>query len=465
MAKTPTQQGVAPARAAQANTDVEAGKTSQAGKAGKTSKASNASQAGSDAVMVSAAKVGGAQVGGAQAGGVQAGMGQKPRAFQRLRNWFNARVGRPTAMYYWIIGTTVALTLIGRMTVLSASTAETISQGEDPYGLFLKESGFAVAGLALMFVLSCVPAWLWKKIAPVLFLLAVALLVLIFTPLGVDINGNLNWLALGPVTFQPSEAAKLALAVWMGAVLAAKGSLVRNIWHVILPVGVGGAAVLALILGGKDLGTAVIVGMMILAGLLFAGVRKWLLAVALVAAGIVAGLFSILSDNRTSRFASWLGDCSQDGACDQYLNGVYALASGGWFGVGLGQSRQKWNWIPEAHNDFIFAIIGEEFGLLGTLVIVGLYGVLAFAIFRVVNTRNDPFSRITCGMILTWIIGQAVVNIAVVVGLLPVIGVPLPLISYGGTALIMVLAALGVVLSFSRTDPALTEPERTLTRT
>lgn len=132
---------------------------------------------------------------------------------------------------------------------------------------------------------------------------------------------------------------------------------------------------------------------------------------------------------------------------------MYALASGGWFGVGLGQSRQKWNWIPEAHNDFIFAIIGEEFGLLGTLVIVGLYGVLAFAIFRVINTRNDPFSRIVCGMVLTWIIGQAVVNIAVVVGLLPVIGVPLPLISYGGTALIMVLAAVGVVLSFSRTDP------------
>ncbi|MDJ0313248.1 putative lipid II flippase FtsW [Arthrobacter sp. H35-D1] len=452
MAKTPTQQGKVAAHAAQANTDVEAGKA-----------------------KVGSAKTGTGKTGSTKVGLSKAGKRQKPRAFQGARNWFNARVGRPTAMYYWIIGTTVALTLIGRMTVLSASTAETISQGKDPYSLFVKESGFAVAGLALMFVLSCVPAWLWKRFAPFLFLLAIALLGLIFTPLGVDINGNLNWLELGPVQFQPSEAAKLALALWMGAVLTAKGSLVRNTWHVVLPVGVGGAAVLALILGGKDLGTAVIVGMMILSGLMFAGVRKWLLALALVGAGLVAAVFSMISSNRTDRFASWLGDCSQDGACDQYLNGVYALASGGWFGVGLGQSRQKWNWIPEAHNDFIFAIIGEEFGLLGTLVIVGLYGVLAFAIFRVVNTRNDPFSRITCGMILTWIIGQAVVNIAVVVGLLPVIGVPLPLISYGGTALIMVLAALGVVLSFSRTDPALTDaagtdaaltdPEGTLKRT
>lgn len=415
MAKTPTQLGKSAARAAQASTVVEAS-------AAKTSAA-------------------------------PPGKAPHSRVMQRVRNWFDARVGRPTAMYYWIIGTTVTLTLIGRMTVLSASTAETISQGEDPYSLFVKESGFAVVGLALMFALSCVSASLWKKAAPLLIALAVVLLALIFTPLGVDINGNLNWLKLGPITFQPSEAAKLALALWMGTVLTAKGRLVRSTVHVLLPVGAGGAIVLGLILGGKDLGTAVIVGLMILTGLTFAGVRKWLLALALVAAGLVAGIFSLISDNRTGRIASWLGDCSQDGACDQYLNGAYALASGGWFGVGLGQSRQKWNWIPEAHNDFIFAIIGEEFGLLGTLVIVGLYGVLAFAIFRVINTRNDPFSRITCGMILTWIIGQAVVNVAVVVGLLPVIGVPLPLISYGGTALIMVLAALGVVLSFSRTDP------------
>ncbi len=347
----------------------------------------------------------------------------------------------------------VVLTLIGRMTVLSASTAETISKGLDPYQLFLRESQFAVGGLVLMLILSCFTAAMWKKIAPWLFVLAVVLLGLVFTPLGVDSGGNLNWLNLAGFQFQPSEAAKLALVVWMGAVLATKGRLVREFWHVVLPVGVGAAIILGLILLGHDLGTAIIVGIMVFAGLAFAGVRWWVLAGAVGAGALVAVISSATSSNRTDRFASWLGDCSQAGACDQYLNGVYALASGRWFGVGLGQSRQKWNWIPEAHNDFIFAIIGEEFGLMGTLLIVILYAVLAFSIFRVINTRNDPFARIVCGMILTWIIGQAAVNIAVVVGLLPVIGVPLPLISYGGTSLIMVLAAIGVVLSFSRTEP------------
>lgn len=414
MAKTPTQPGSSAARAAQAKAAVDPA----------TAPRSKAKKAAS-----------------------------KMSPFSRYRSWFNSRVGRPTATYYWIIGTTVALTLIGRMTVLSASTAETISEGKDPYELFIRESQFAAGGLILMFILSCIPPRVLRKLGWPLLILALVLLALIFSPLGINVNGNLNWLSLGPVTFQPSEAAKLALAIWIGAVLSLKGTLVRQFVHVLLPVGAGGAAVLALILGGKDLGTAIIIGMMILSGLMFAGVRKWLLGLALVAASVVAIGFSVMSSNRTGRFASWLGDCSEPGACDQYLNGVYALASGGWFGVGLGQSRQKWSWIPEAHNDFIFAIIGEEFGLLGTLVILALYAVMAFAIFRIINTRNEPFSRIVCGMILTWIIGQAVVNIAVVVGLLPVIGVPLPLISYGGTALVMVLAAIGVVLSFSRTEP------------
>lgn len=379
--------------------------------------------------------------------------GRRPGAWRRLRQRFDAKVGKPTRSYYSIIAATLVLTLIGRMTVLSASTAETISEGQDPYDLFVKESAFAVAGLLIMLALSCVPAHWYKKAAwPVMFL-GLALMGLTLTPLGVDVGGNKNWIELGPLRFQPSETAKLALAVWMAAILARKGLLVRKISHVIMPVGLGAAAVLVLIMAGKDLGTALIVGLMVLVGLAVAGVNGWLLAGAAGVAAVGAFLFATLNDNRSGRISAWLGDCSVDGLCDQARNGMYALASGGWFGVGLGQSRQKWNWIPEAHNDFIFAIIGEELGLVGTLVILVLYGVLAFAMFRVVNYRNDPFCRITVAMILTWIIGQAVVNIAVVVGLLPVIGVPLPLISYGGTALIMVLAAIGVVLSFSRTDP------------
>ncbi|WP_288026168.1 putative lipid II flippase FtsW [Arthrobacter sp.] len=372
-----------------------------------------------------------------------------------LRNRLNDVAGRPSAPYYWIIGTTVALTCIGLMTVLSASAAESISAGEDPYSLFVKESIFAVAGMLLMMVLSFVPPSGLKKIAWPVLGLAVVLLLAVFTPLGKTVGGNRNWINLGDtLSFQPSEAAKLALALWMGMVLARKGDLVREWRHTVMPVVPAGIVVVGLILGGHDLGTAVITMSIIGAGLYFGGGSKRVLLAA-VGLGIgVAALMAVFSGNRTARLSGFFGNCDNgQGLCDQAQNGLYALASGRWFGVGLGQSRQKWSWIPEAHNDFIFAILGEELGLIGTLAIIVLYAILAFAIFRVIMKRNDTFARVVCGSVLAWIIGQAFVNIAMVAGLLPVIGVPLPLISYGGSALVMTLAALGVVLSFARSAP------------
>lgn len=219
------------------------------------------------------------------------------------------------------------------------------------------------------------------------------------------------------------------------------------------------ALVVVLVLAEGDLGTSVIMMSIVAAGLYFAGAPGKLFLSAGVLGAIAAVILALTSANRLGRLTAWMG-CGdpnyQDpyGLCDQATNGMYALASGGWWGVGLGQGRQKWNWIPEAHNDFIFAIIGEEFGLLGTIVVVLLYAVLAIAIFRVIVRYNDLFVRIVCGCIMTWMIGQAFVNIAMVTGLLPVIGVPLPLISYGGTALTISLAALGIVLSFARNMPA-----------
>lgn len=176
-------------------------------------------------------------------------------------------------------------------------------------------------------------------------------------------------------------------------------------------------------------------------------------------AGIAGILGSILlvvgSGNRSGRINAWLRLNCDDGQdlCLQSDNGLFAMASGGFFGVGIGQSRQKWNWIPEAHNDFIFAIIGEEFGLVGAVVVVALFGILAIATIRVAMRYTDPFVRILMGSILVWIIGQAFVNIGMVTGLLPVIGVPLPFISYGGSALTFTLAAVGVLLAFARKVP------------
>jgi cell division protein FtsW len=184
----------------------------------------------------------------------------------------------------------------------------------------------------------------------------------------------------------------------------------------------------------------------------------------LAAAG--AAFMAITSSNRMCRITSWwTGQSCADGIDANYqaTNGLYGLASGGWFGVGLGQSRQKYSWIPEAHNDFIFAIIGEELGLVGTVVVLVLFAILGAAIYRVVVAQEDMFHRVLAGTIMVWLLGQATVNMAVVTGLMPVIGVPLPFISYGGSALLMSLCAVGVVLSLAREQmaPAL-RPKRML---
>ena len=360
--------------------------------------------------------------------------------------------------YYMILGTTLALTAIGLMMVLSASSVEAIAaaagdaEAATEFDLFIKQLMFAAIGIVLMLGLSRFGPRFYRAIAW-LALGAAALLLVLVLFIGVEVNGNKNWLAFGPVTGQPSEAAKLAMAVWFAAVLSRKGPLIADWKHALIPVLPGGGLLIGLVLLGHDLGTVIIMGLIMLAALFFAGARLKLLGLLSLAAGAAAIVSSIASGNRTSRISAWLQlDCSA-GLCDQANAGMYALASGGWFGVGIGQSRQKWNWIPEAHNDFIFAIIGEEFGLLGTLVVLVLFGILAVATVRVTMRHTQPFIRIVCGCILVWIIGQAAVNIAMVTGLLPVIGVPLPFISYGGSSLTFTLAAVGVLLSFARTIP------------
>ncbi|MER2135350.1 MAG: putative lipid II flippase FtsW [Arthrobacter sp.] len=362
--------------------------------------------------------------------------------------------------YYMILGATLALTAIGLMMVLSASSVEAIAAvagtaagAATTFDLFIKQLMFAAAGVVLMLILSRFGPRFYRAIAWPALGAAVILLVLVLF-IGVEVNGNRNWLEFGPVRGQPSEAAKLAMAIWFAAVLSRKGPLLGDWKHALIPAVLpGGALLIGLVLLGHDLGTVIIMGLIMLAALFFAGARLKLLGLLSLAAAAAAAIFSMASGNRTSRISAWLQlDCSA-GLCDQANAGMYALASGGWFGVGIGQSRQKWNWIPEAHNDFIFAIIGEEFGLLGTLVVLVLFGILAVATVRVTMRHTQPFIRIVCGCILVWITGQAAVNIAMVTGLLPVIGVPLPFISYGGSSLTFTLAAVGVLLSFARTIP------------
>ncbi|XKH53907.1 putative lipid II flippase FtsW [Citricoccus nitrophenolicus] len=354
--------------------------------------------------------------------------------------------------YFLILGCTAALTVIGLVMVLSSSSVENIGESTGSYDLFIRQAMFAVVGFVGLFVLSRLGTDRLRSLGWPAILLAVFLLALVLTPLGHEVNGNKNWLKIGSFTAQPSEAAKLALALWAAVVLERKAKLIGQLKHSIVPVIFPvGAILLGLIMYGRDLGTAMVI-MMIMAAVLFlagARLRYFLIAGGIGALG--AAIMALTSANRAVRIQAWLGNCEfPTEPCYQPDHGMYALASGGWWGVGLGQSRQKWSYIPEAENDFIFTILGEELGLAGTLLVIGLFAGLAIGLFRVARRSTSLFVRIATGGILIWIVGQAFINIAMVTGLLPVIGVPLPFISYGGSALTFVLAGVGVVLAFAR---------------
>ncbi|WP_461189816.1 putative lipid II flippase FtsW [Arthrobacter sp. Z4-13] len=363
---------------------------------------------------------------------------------------------RNGSTYYLILGSTLALTAIGIMMVLSASSVESIAAGKSPYGDALKQGMFAAIGIFTMFVLSRINVIWLKRLAWPAIGAAVVLLILVQV-VGDEVNGNKNWIDLGGITFQPSEASKLALALWMATVLAMKGKLLSRWQHVAIPAVPLAGIIVGLVLVGNDLGTAMIIMMITAAALFFAGAPLYLFGIAGLFGAALAGVMAVTSSNRMCRITSWwTGQSCADGIDANYqaTNGLYGLASGGWFGVGLGQSRQKYSWIPEAHNDFIFAIIGEELGLVGTVVVLILFAILGAAIYRVVVAQEGMFHRVLAGTIMVWLLGQATVNMSVVTGLMPVIGVPLPFISYGGSALLMSLCAIGVVLSLAREQMA-----------
>jgi cell division protein FtsW len=246
---------------------------------------------------------------------------------------------------------------------------------------------------------------------------------------------------------------KIALIVWVAWVLSTKQEMLGDWKHVALPIAPVAGAAIGFVLIGNDLGTAFIMLMIVLGCLYFAGVRVKFLAAAIAGISVIGLLFAVSSASRSSRISAWMNGCASgdfSGYCWQPEHAKWALAAGGLFGRGLGNSTAKWNWLPEADNDFIFAIIGEELGLIGAVVVLALFVVLAISFVRVIRASRDDFARITTSGVMIWVIGQAFVNIAVVLGVLPVLGVPLPLISAGGSALIATLLGIGVVLSFAR---------------
>ncbi|PPI03045.1 putative lipid II flippase FtsW [Rathayibacter sp. AY1D1] len=361
--------------------------------------------------------------------------------------------------FYLLFGTTLFLVLFGLTMVLSSSSVTSYVSSDDSFGGFLRQGGFALLGIPMMLVVSRLPLGVWKRVTPILLIAGCVLQCLVlFTPLGDSVGGNRNWIRLGAFSMQPSEIIKLALALWLGLLLARRYRSPKDWKDALIPVLIVGGAAIGLVLIGGDLGTVVIMAGIVLAALFYANVQMEVLVPIVVVGAIGAVLFAVSSDNRLTRIMSFLGDCSNveeyQNSCWQPVHGTWAMASGGIFGVGLGNSKAKWSWLPAADNDYIFAIIGEELGLIGAIVVLALFVVLAVAFFRVIHASSDPFVRISTGAIMVWLIGQAFVNIGVVLGVLPVLGVPLPLISSGGTALLSSLLAIGVVLSFARTQTA-----------
>jgi cell division protein FtsW len=366
-----------------------------------------------------------------------------------LTQWLDA----PLTTYYLLLGATVALTVIGLLMVLSSSSVESLKAGDSPYAVFAKQATFAALGLPLMLIATRLPVRAWRALAWPMLLGSLVLLALV-PVIGKTVNGNKNWLILAGIQIQPSEGAKLALVIWGAVVLARKRRLLRRPVHAVVPVVFPVAfGLLGLVMIGHDLGTAMVLIALVGALLWVAGAPLRLFAAAAALAAVAVFLAVQTSQNRMSRISAWTGaDCDKQSTCWQATHGLRALGQGGWWGVGLGASKEKWLWLPEAHNDFIFAIIGEELGLAGSVGVVLLFGLLAYGLYRVIARTDDDFVKIATGGVLAWVLIQAMVNIGTVTGLLPVIGIPLPLVSSGGSALITTMVALGMTIGFARRE-------------
>ncbi|MFB9646194.1 putative lipid II flippase FtsW [Microbacterium terregens] len=369
------------------------------------------------------------------------------------------RVFAPVPSEFLLIASTaLLLTGFGLVMVLSATSATATAAGDPPYEAAIKQAVFAVIGIPMMFIASRLPISFWKRAAWPALIGAVLFQLLVFVPgLGVEANGNRNWIMIAGIQFQPAEFLKLGLALWMGYVLFRKRTLLGLWRHVFIPVVPVGALVIATVLAGSDLGTAMILVLILLGALFFSGVKLRIFILPLiVSVGAVAAL-AVTSPDRMRRIMSFLDpDCLADyfNSCYQPLHGIWGLAGGGVFGLGLGNSKEKYDWLPAAANDYIFAIVGEELGLIGCAVVLALFALFAVGAFHVIRKTDDPFVRIVSGAITVWIVGQALINIGVVLRVFPVLGVPLPFMSQGGTSLVSVLLASGVLLSFARTLPA-----------
>jgi cell division protein FtsW len=406
----------------------------------------------------------------------------RPSLSRQLLPAVHGLLARPLSSYYLLLASSGLLLLIGLTMVFSATSVPAYAKTHSAFSALWNQALFALLGLVAFWVCQRLPAGTLRSLGKYILGAAIGLLIVLdllralysvgllsaahgLVSVG-PVHAGLLWLYLGPVGLQPAELAKLGMVLWGADVIARKGpalGLWRELTRPLFPV----LGLLFVLVGYNDLGSMLVLLALIVGLLWTAGIRLRVFAalgvlglagVGLLIAAASGGAGSGSSDGpnyrwaRLTSFLKPLAKCTGD-ACYQIIQARSAMFEGGWFGVGLGKGALKWDYLPEAENDFIFAVIADELGVVGCAVVLALFAVLAYTGFRIARRSPDPFRRLAASAITTWLVAQAVINIGCVVGLLPITGLPLPFISAGGSALVVTLAGIGMLASFARAEP------------
>ncbi|MCW2564601.1 MAG: cell division-specific peptidoglycan biosynthesis regulator FtsW, partial [Mycobacterium sp.] len=368
---------------------------------------------------------------------------------------FGAWLGRPMTSFHLIIAVTALLVTLGLTMVLSASGVHSYDEDGSPWVIFARQVLWTVVGLFAFYIALRMPVQLMRSLSFSGFALTIVMLVLVLIPgIGKEANGSRGWFVIAGFSMQPSELAKIAFAIWGAHLLAARRMEHASLREMLIPLVPAAVIALALIVAQPDLGQTVSLGIILLGLLWYAGLPLRVFLSSMVAVMISAAILAVSEGYRSDRVQSWLNPgADAQGSGYQARQARFALANGGVFGDGLGQGTAKWNYLPNAHNDFIFAIIGEELGFVGAVALLCLFGLFAYTGMRIARRSADPFLRLLTATATLWVLGQVFINVGYVVGLLPVTGLQLPLISAGGTSTATTLLIVGIMASAARHEP------------
>jgi cell division protein FtsW len=371
------------------------------------------------------------------------------------RTRFGAWLGRPMTSFHLIIAVTALLVTLGLTMVLSASGVHSYDEDGSPWAIFARQVLWTVVGLLAFYIALRMPVQLMRSLSFSGFALTVVMLVLVLIPgIGKEANGSRGWFVVAGFSMQPSELAKIAFAIWGAHLLAARRMEHASLREMLIPLVPAAVIALALIVAQPDLGQTVSLGIILLGLLWYAGLPLRVFLSSMVAVMISAAILAVSEGYRSDRVQSWLNPgADAQGSGYQARQARFALANGGVFGDGLGQGTAKWNYLPNAHNDFIFAIIGEELGFVGAVALLCLFGLFAYTGMRIARRSADPFLRLLTATATLWVLGQVFINVGYVVGLLPVTGLQLPLISAGGTSTATTLLIIGIMANAARHEP------------